>query len=448
MGPRGDAAGERLSAADASNVWIDAADQVNVFLLTGVLGPGGFVGTGPGGEPDLARLRADLAGRLREGDATPGLRRFSQRVGGRGGTLRWEACPPDLDHHVRLVAPAAGREGLAGVCASLMSVPLPPDRPLWELLVVPGASPDGPGMVLRVHHAIADGAAGVGLVQRLFGTPDAAPDAAVGPMGVAPASDEPGQRPAGARWRRWGRRCRSVLAGTRRMTALVRRTVPPTVLLGPISPDRQLAFTSVDLNRLHRAAHAAGATVNDALLSSVTVAVEAGLQAVGAAVPQPLPASIPVALPDRHGSGNAVGVMMVPLPTGEPDGDRRLAAVSAMTSTRRAEARRQGTLELTRSRWGSRAFARLARRQRFVALFVTNVPGPARTLSVAGAPLVEAWPVAQVQGNVRLGVSAMSYAGRLQCTVHVAGGAVPADVVAAQLGEELARITARAAPRS
>ncbi|MCA1780627.1 MAG: hypothetical protein LC679_00190 [Intrasporangiaceae bacterium] len=34
---------ERLSAADASNVVMDARDQVNAFLLAGVLGPGGFV---------------------------------------------------------------------------------------------------------------------------------------------------------------------------------------------------------------------------------------------------------------------------------------------------------------------------------------------------------------------------------------------------------------------
>ena len=35
---------ERLTAADASNVMIDAEDQVNVFLMAGLLGRGGFVG--------------------------------------------------------------------------------------------------------------------------------------------------------------------------------------------------------------------------------------------------------------------------------------------------------------------------------------------------------------------------------------------------------------------
>ena len=34
---------ESLSAADASNVILDAVDQVNVFLMAGILGPSGFV---------------------------------------------------------------------------------------------------------------------------------------------------------------------------------------------------------------------------------------------------------------------------------------------------------------------------------------------------------------------------------------------------------------------
>lgn len=195
-----------------------------------------------------------------------------------------------------------------------------------------------------------------------------------------------------------------------------------------------------DLAPLRDGARRAGATLNDALLSAVAVGVAAGLRHVGEDVPASLPASVPVALPGRRATGNAVGVMLVPLPTGDPDAARRLDLITRTTRARREQARRQGTFELTRTRWGSRVFAWLARRQRFVALFVTNVRGPDRVLRVAGAPLLQAWPVAQIQGNVRLGVAAMSYAGRLCCTVHSEAGAVPAGVVAAALGTELGRL--------
>ena len=143
---------EELSAADASNLVFDAHDQVNVFLMAGLLGTGGFVG--PGGEVDLEALRAELARTL--GAASPALRRFRQRVDRSGRRLVWQDCVPDLGWHVRQVEAVAGAAGLAGLAGELMTRPLPLDRPLWELLVVPGAGP-GPGVVFRVHHAVADG---------------------------------------------------------------------------------------------------------------------------------------------------------------------------------------------------------------------------------------------------------------------------------------------------
>jgi diacylglycerol O-acyltransferase / wax synthase len=415
--------GERLSAADASNVVMDARDQVNVFLMAGILGVGGFVAADGGIDLDL--LRAAIAGRLAD-PAFKDLARFSQRV---HGSVQWETCEPDLVWHVRLVGPVNGPDGLADLCGTLMTVPLPLDRPMWELLIVSGASPGGPGVILRVHHAVADGVAGVRLVQRLFGSgPSADEPAPARPVAVAPSSR-----------RRW----RTFVTGVSRVLAVFRATVPPTVLLGPIGAQRGVAFADVELPALARAAKAAGATINDALLAAAAVAAEATLRADGHPVPPVLPASVPVALPDRGTSGNAVGVMLVPLPTGESDAGVRLTRIAAATRSAKAEARAQGTYELTRTRWGSRLFAWLARRQRFIALFVTNVHGPDEPLRLAGAPLEHAWPVAPIQGNVRFGVAAMSYAGRFGVAVHVDAGALNARVAGRALGDELTRIAGR-----
>lgn len=415
--------GEQLSAADASNVVIDSPDQVNVFLMAGVLGTGGFVAAD--GSVDLDALRDSIAARLGGGPAL-GLDRFSQRIGLTGRAPRWEPCAPELSWHVRAVEPVDGATGLADLCGTLMTTPLPVDRPLWELLLVPGAAATGTGIVLRVHHAVADGVAGVRLVQSLFGAarPEQAPVTGLAPV----PSDQ--------------RRLRSLATGAARVAAMFRATVPPTVLLGTIGGRRGVTFADVPLAPLAVGAHAMGATVNDALLSAVAVAVRAGLAACGEPTPAVLPASVPVALPERGGSGNAVGVMLVPLPTGEPDGDTRLARIAASTRTAKAEARAQGTYELTRTRLGSRLFAWLARRQRLVALFVTNVRGPAEPLLIGGAPLERAWPVTPIQGNVRLGVSGFSYAGRLGCAVHVDAAALDADVLGSALSGELHRIAA------
>lgn len=416
--------GERLSAADASNIVIDARDQVNAFLLAGILGVGGFVSVD--GSLDMEKLRATIDARLCD-PAFKDLVRFSQRVH-HDGSLRWEDCKPNLDWHIRLSAPVSSRQGLADLCATLMSEPLPLDRPMWELLIVQGTSPEGPGVVLRMHHAVADGVSAVRLVQRLFdgSTPAAAPSSTPPATGPSPRRDR-------GRWRAFA-------TSVSRVLAMFRTTVPRTVLLGPISAKRGVAFADVPLETLTRAAKAAGATVNDALLAAAMTAVEATLLADGHPVPSVLPASVPVALPDRGSSGNAVGVMVVQLPAGEPDTRVRLTRIAAATRLAKPAARSQGTFELTRTLWGSRLFSWLARRQRFVALFVTNVRGPDVTMRVGGAPLVQAWAVAPIQGNVRFGIAAMSYAGRLGVTVHVDAGVLQEGVAGRALGEELARI--------
>ena len=414
--------GERLSAADASNVVIDALDQVNAFLMAGLLAPGGFVTAE--GAADMDRLRTGIADRLGEDRADLG--RFAQSVRPDGRHLVWAPCAPDLTVHVREVAAVDGTEGLARLCAALMTTPLPIDRPLWEVLVVPGAWTEGPGIVVRFHHALSDGVGAVGLVDGLLGQGR-----------VVPSVSRPGTRTAPRN------RLRSLLTGIARVTSMLRASVPPTVLLGPISARRGTAFVDVELEGISRGARAAGGTVNDALLAAVAGAVEDALVAGGHPVPASIPASVPVALPDRGRSGNAVGLMRVELPTGEPDPAVRVARIAALTRREKSEARAQGTFELTRTRWGARLFAALARHQRFIALFVTNVRGPEEQMILGGAPLEMAWPLTPIQGNVRLGVSALSYRGRLGCAIHVDAQALRGDVLAASIEDQLDRIAAR-----
>jgi hypothetical protein len=59
---------------------------------------------------------------------------------------------------------------------------------------------------------------------------------------------------------------------------------------------------------------------------------------------------------------------------------------------------------------------RLLAHQRFLNLSVTNVPGPPVPLYLAGARLLELFPVVAIMGNVTLGVGVLSYAGQLNFT--------------------------------
>jgi WS/DGAT C-terminal domain len=63
-----------------------------------------------------------------------------------------------------------------------------------------------------------------------------------------------------------------------------------------------------------------------------------------------------------------------------------------------------------------RAFNLLPPHQRYLNIFITNVPGPPAPLYLAGALLLEMFPVLAITGNMALGAAVMSHAGQLNLT--------------------------------
>ncbi|MFK4806253.1 wax ester/triacylglycerol synthase domain-containing protein [Microbacterium sp. ZW CA_36] len=413
----------RLAAVDEANFTLDHAGQVNVFLVAGLVRPGGFVGAD--GLPDMPMLRRGLSERI---ETLPQLCRVAVPVGRRHA---WAELAPDLEHHVRAIPAVRGVGGLEQVCAGLMCVPLPRDRPLWELLVVPGATTDGLGIVLRIHHAIADGMSAVAIARTLF-QEDAQRAPAPVPSATRPAAPGPSL----------AQRSQRMAVGLQRtLVTVINHGVGQTALLGPRSALHGVRFLDVGLGSLTSHVRPLGGTVNDALLDAVAAGYRAALTALSEPIPKSLPVSVPVALTRHEGSANQVGVMLVRLPLDETDADHRLRLIAGQTRREKPRARAQGTLELMRGPVGARIMDVIGRRQRLVAGFVTNVPGPSGTLRLCGAPVAAIWPVAVLAANVRSGVAALSYEGRLWCGIHVDAASIPGSAFAEGMAQELIRLT-------
>jgi WS/DGAT/MGAT family acyltransferase len=413
-----------LPAVDEANLVLDHPGQINVFLAAGLLREGGFIGAG--GVPDVESLRQTVGRRIA---TLPQLCRIPVAVGRRH---RWMPSAPDLTRHIRVVPSVKGPPGFERLCADLMTVPLPWDRPMWELLIVPGACAGGLGVVLRIHHSIADGVAAVAIVREIFDRSEGAP-VEDGHGAAAP----PHRRREGPRGtlRRIGfglERIRITLTG---------HEIGSTILLGDRGPHRGVRFLETDLVALEARARASDGTVNDALLAAVGSGYRGLLASAGEAIPDRLPVSVPVALRRRGTTANRVGVMLVQLPLGESDPDARLDLIADQTRSAKVVAREQGTLELMRGPLGARIMDRLAHGQHVVAGFVTNVPGPREALELAGAPLAAIWPVAVLAANVRLGVAAASYDGRLYCSIHFDDEHVAGADFARAMAQELSRLT-------
>ncbi|MDN4474534.1 wax ester/triacylglycerol synthase family O-acyltransferase [Demequina sp. SYSU T00192] len=380
---------DRLTPADEANLTLDG---VGVYVLTivGLAGAGGFV-RGPR-DVDIDALRATLAGRV------AGLPRLTRSVVGDAGRRRLVDRGLRIEDHVRAVEPVDGLDGLHRWCAALSTRRLPSDRPLWELLIVPGAHADGVAWVFRIHHALADGGAAVRLFDALFDPDPSAP----GAPAPSPAAAVTAHRRHGPAWRQLG----TVLRPMRR-----------TALIGPSGTGRRLHVVDVDLPGVAGASHALGATVNDAVLAAIGDGARAALTVLEERIPDTLPVQVPVLLPGGAHRTNQVAAFTARVPLGDVGVAARARALAPATRAGASEVRDRALPWCVGTPAGARVMRRFVARQRVIAVLTTNVRGPDRPRRLCGAPVERVWALPVLAGTVRVGVAAVSYAGRLSVCV-------------------------------
>ena len=90
------------------------------------------------------------------------------------GLPSWEYDPEfDVRHHIRQVSLKHGTDAeFKAATAQVLSATLDRSRPLWDLTLVCGLKGNRTGLITRVHHCLADGLAGIGLMSALL---DASP---------------------------------------------------------------------------------------------------------------------------------------------------------------------------------------------------------------------------------------------------------------------------------
>jgi diacylglycerol O-acyltransferase len=384
----------------------------------------------PEGRVRIEAVRGQLEPRLH---LVPRFRQLLYRPRlGLGWPLWVDAPAFDLADHVRVHAVAApgDQAQLLRACQELVRRRLDPARPLWELWLLPGLPDRRMGALLRLHHAVADGAAALAVFGALLDPAPGTPTPATPPWTPARIPDTRQLLADNLRRRRQELGCGwsglthpgKTLARTRAAwpawrEVLTERPAPRTSLNHPVGSGRRLALLRSRLDLIKQVAHARHATVNDVALAAVAGGLRQLLASRGVDVQQ-LEQRAMVTISLHHeqpgrARGNLPGWMMVPLPLGEPDPMRRLALIAAETAARKHKARPQAGSGIFRFAAGQRAWYRHFPRQRSVNLVVTNVAGPPVPLYLAGARLLELFPVMPVMGNLTLVVAVLSYAGQL-----------------------------------
>jgi diacylglycerol O-acyltransferase / wax synthase len=300
---------------------------------------------------------------------------------------------------------------------------------MWFL---PGLPRERVAFFLKMHHTIADGVAGVATLGALT---DTIPDPPVSPAPAWTPAPEPSARELlednlRGRLDGFGRAASAcahpvaTMGHVRAAWPALRETfaegwAPRSSLNRPIGSDRRLAVVRSRLDVVRRVAHTHDATINDVLMAAIAGGFRDLLRSRGERVDGlVLRAYVPVSLHREQpgqAHGNLDGMMVVPLPVGVPDPTERVRLVAAETTTRKKRHRPAGGT-LFRNGLVQRAFLRVLARQRWANAYVANVPGPRVPLYLAGAPLLELFPLVPLTGNLTLGVGALSYAGQFNLT--------------------------------
>jgi WS/DGAT/MGAT family acyltransferase len=448
----------RLRPDQLAYSWLGTRETPMQIALLGIFDAGPL--RRATGTVDVDRVRAELAQRAA---LLPELRRRVVRTRlGEGGPV-WAEDPSGdpLDAITPLVLPpgadlpqwAAGRAALA----------VPPDRPPWRIDVIDGLPGGGFAVLVVVSHVLADGLAGVALAGRLLDPrPDVvAPFRLPEPVPALPTHRElrrrrrselraalrrPRPRSAAPRLR-----LRDALAQVRDAMSSFAGPEPATPLPRRIGSGRRLAAVHVPLGELQRTGRALGVTVNDLFLAAVAGGLRSFLAARGDLAPgQVLRATVPVAL---RGTGHQVmAALVVGLPVGEPDPARRLALVHGATAAGKTRIRSAGGdfTDLRLPALLARPVLRWTRRSgsRRLTLAVTDVPGPAAPLWLAGAPLRAVVPIAPMSPEVPLSVAALSYAGDLAVSINADAAAEGLDDIATGTARAFAELGALAAATS
>jgi diacylglycerol O-acyltransferase / wax synthase len=353
---------------------------------------------------------------------------------GLGWPLWVDAPCIDLADHVRVLplAAPADEQQLLLACEQLRHRRLDPSRPLWQLWFLPGLPEGRVGLFIKLHHAIADGVAGVATLGAFLDLVPDPPRTSAPPWTPAPM---PSTRELAAdNLRRHVKELHRAFTGldhpvdtlrrARRgwpalREAFTERPGPRTSLNRRVGWHRRFALVRSDLELVRRIAHAHDAKVNDVLLAVLAGGLRALLAGRGERVDGlVLRAAVPVSLHREQAGparGNLDGMMGVPLPVGEPDDARRLRLIAADTAQRKRKPRPQGG-SVFRNLPVQRALLRLAAHQHAMNTYAANVPGPPVPLYFAGARVLEVFPVVPLLGNISVGVGALSYAGQFNLT--------------------------------
>ncbi len=388
---------------------------------------------------DLETFRQTFRARVLDVEEGRRYPRFRRRIAWVRGRPWWEDDPEfDLARHIVPAAePVHSTAALQDYVGRQAGTPLPADRPQWQIQVMEEFEDHGTAFLVRIHHCMGDG---ISLVPIIFELMDQAEPGSAGHL--RPAAGAPQARSA---WQALGLALRIPLAAP---AILAQRMLWPRdrhALHGPrVSGTKRVAWTRpLELQLVKEVKNRLGATVNDVLMASVSGAFSRYLQAKAGATVAKIRVSMPVNVRPPNEPlrmGNRFAAVPLELPAGIHEVRRRVLAVK-----QRMDALKQSVepivvygivnvLLKTLPQGASRGLIDFLANK--CTAVVTNVPGPQRPLLLAGRRVRSLIFWVPQRADIGLGISMMSFSGRVQIGVLADARLVPEPGELVQAFEE------------
>ncbi|MBE2223165.1 MAG: wax ester/triacylglycerol synthase family O-acyltransferase [Anaerolineae bacterium] len=442
---------EPLSNVDAA--WLGMEDPTNLMMVTGIL---------TFKEPlNLQAIQDVLDNRFLKFD------RFKQRIVQNRIPFTapyWEDDESfDIHAHVhRIALPMPGDQTvLQEMVSDLMSTPLDFTKPPWQMHIIENYG-EGCAIFMRLHHAIADGMA---LIYVLLSLTDMTPEASLRHPEVN-KPPEPDNGIPGGMIGALVKQTASTLRTSRRLTSralkeyvatlqepsriselaikgtdvaittgrvILRPSDPPTIFRGKLGVAKRAAWSQpLRLKEVKAIKAITDTTVNDVLISAMVGGLRSYLVAQGESVEGlNFRAAVPVNLRKENEMGtlgNKFGLVYLSLPVGIADPFERLQEVHRRMNNLKNTPEAAVAIGIL----NAIGMSPLEIQTQSVSMFaskatavMTNVPGPPIPLYLAGKKIDQIMFWVPQAGRVGLGISILSYAGKVYLGVNTDAGLIP-----------------------
>jgi len=305
-------------------------------------------------------------------------------------------------HHVLM--PRGGEAHLRRLCGEIHEAMLDRHVPLWEMHLIDGISGDRQGLLVKTHHSITDGLAGMQIAELLF---DPAPGASRPALPVMRFAQPD--------------KARSISSALQGLVGLAFTAAGGPLAAhgpfdGPVSGQRSFGMATLSMPAIKRIKRQLGVRFDDVLVATVASGLRRYLIDVDySEIPRALRAMLPVSTRgamQATSPRNDVSAIFVDLPMDTDDIPTLVSRIAEAKATLRATHATEGSAMAVQAAGllpgpVHTALLRAASGFPFANLVLSDVPGPAQPLFLLGRHIDACYPLMPLAPRLGLSIASV-----------------------------------------